>query len=262
MPRSLEDVTFAIPLRLESEDRQENIVTVIRYLLKHFKTNIAICEEGEDSVFPRLMEQDWAPRVDYVFRKTSNLSFHKTRNLNLLYHRIHTPIIASYDSDVLFYPSQYVEAARQIRNNFLDFCYPFNEPTYDVSPALHLRLRETLTLNSVADTLMFANPMPPPGGCLFMNRRKLYAAGLENEKFISYGPEDLERRDRLRKLGYRVGSVKGKLFHLEHERSVHSTELHDMFRLNEAEHKRILGMEREELESYIRTWNCSREVVL
>ena len=40
--------------------------------------------------------------------------------------------------------------------------------------------------------------------------------GLENEDFCGYGPEDVERKNRLIKLNYSTATVNGDLFHIEH----------------------------------------------
>ena len=38
----LKDVTFTIPVRIESEDRKRNLKTVIQYMVHHLDTNIII----------------------------------------------------------------------------------------------------------------------------------------------------------------------------------------------------------------------------
>ena len=45
----LSDVTFIVPLRIESQDRMRNIITSMIYLLRNFKTNVIIkeCDEGK-----------------------------------------------------------------------------------------------------------------------------------------------------------------------------------------------------------------------
>ena len=56
----------------------------------------------------------------------------------------------------------------------------------------------------------------PPGGCIFIKKQVYIDFGLENEEFHGYAPEDVERKDRLHKLGYRGISIDGDLYHIEH----------------------------------------------
>ena len=44
--------------------------------------------------------------------------------------------------------------------------------------------------------------------------------GMENENFYGWGPEDWERYDRWKNLGYRVRMIDGVLFHLTHPRDM------------------------------------------
>ena len=49
----LSDVTFIVPLRIESQDRMRNIITSMIYLLRNFKTNVIIKEFDEENIFVR-----------------------------------------------------------------------------------------------------------------------------------------------------------------------------------------------------------------
>ena len=56
----------------------------------------------------------------------------------------------------------------------------------------------------------------------FFNR-KVYTDGyLENEGFIAYAPEDIERHHRWQTLGYNIGRVDNHAYHLEHQRTQNS----------------------------------------
>ena len=53
----LTDVTFLIPLRIDSIDRLENLLEVISFIDKHFDTNIHLLESSEfnNHILPRLL---------------------------------------------------------------------------------------------------------------------------------------------------------------------------------------------------------------
>lgn len=255
---NLKDTTFMIPLKVESEDRKKAINLVLCYIFKHLDTNVIVCEEGRNAVFPQLMKPEWNKKLIYIFRKNDNDLFHKTKNLNLMTKKATTPYVVSQDSDVIFYPHQYVNAVGLLRSNVLDFCYPFNQPTHNIPQRLHNQLGLTLNLGGIEPHVKFEHPSPPPGGCFFINKSKFIEAGMENENFVSWGPEDVERRDRLIKLGYKVGSVEGKLFHIDHSRTFNSDTTNPKFKENEAEYLKIRNMSREQLRQYIGGWSWAK----
>ena len=56
----------------------------------------------------------------------------------------------------------------------------------------------------------------------FFNRKVYMDGFLENEGFIAYAPEDVERHHRWGVLGYNIGRVDNYAYHLEHERTQNS----------------------------------------
>jgi predicted glycosyltransferase involved in capsule biosynthesis len=81
------------------------------------------------------------------------------------------------------------------------------------------------------------------------------AAGMDNEHFTSWGPEDIERPKRLGNLGFKVRRVNGPLFHLPHERKSNSGYRDDDQYVNfMEEYFKVADMDKEELERYIGTW--------
>ena len=44
MKRDLKDCTFIIPLRIESDDRLRNIITILCYIVGNFDTNVIVKE--------------------------------------------------------------------------------------------------------------------------------------------------------------------------------------------------------------------------
>jgi hypothetical protein len=254
----LSDVTFTIPLKVESEDRRRVLTLNLNYIKKHLRTHVLICEEGPEPIFPRFKDPSWT-FVRYYHRKSDNAAlFHKTKNLNFLARQAVTPIIASLDSDVIFHPEQYFEAAQRIRSGELHFCYPFNHANHNIPIEMHHVLSQCLNVKLLDSRLKFTNPQPPPGGCFFMNMQKFIEGGMENENFVCWGPEDVERRDRMRILGYRVGAVPGKLYHLDHSRTENSLPSNQMFKKNEEEYRKVVGMSQEQLRSYIASWSWCR----
>lgn len=254
----LSDVTFMIPLRIESEDRKKCVTIVIDYLLKNFDTNIIILEEGSSAFFPGIKKPDWEGKVKYIYRRSTDPLFHKTLNLNIMTKNASTPIVCAMDSDCIFYPFQYHRAVQKIRSGELDFCYPFNQPMHNIGKEYIPSLESTLDLASVHDKTKPTTILVPPGGCFFMNKTQFIRGGMENQHMISYGPEDMERRDRLMILGYRVGDTVGPLFHIDHSRTTNSNDHNPLFAKNTEEYNRIRFMPKAQLQQYVSTWEWAR----
>ena len=70
------------------------------------------------------------------------------------------------------------------------------------------------------------------GHSIFANTQKYKDAFLENEDFVSYGPEDQERAYRFQKLGYKVNWYDGYVYHIEHIRTNDSWSTNPFFQKN------------------------------
>jgi hypothetical protein len=86
--------------------------------------------------------------------------------------------------------------------------------------------------------------------------------GMENEGFISYGPDDQEREVRYRKLGFVSCRAPGQLYHLAHPRGVNSNEGHAFSASNWLEFRRIAGLSRSRLAAEIKGWGWTRNLSL
>ena len=67
MKHDLKDVTFIIPLQIETDDRLRNIILTTSFLLNTFDTNVIIKEVDEEPIF-----QQWAlPAIKRIVGDTS-----------------------------------------------------------------------------------------------------------------------------------------------------------------------------------------------
>jgi predicted glycosyltransferase involved in capsule biosynthesis len=154
---------------------------------------------------------------------------------NLGLNDINTNIVIPYDSDILIPINQLILAKESLLKGN-DYCYPFNQNYIDISkrlPQQRLNLLKTYnfdeykkeateyTKNLLNSGIRRGPPglirNCPPGGCIFIKKEIYIEMGMENEEFCGYGPEDVERKNRLRKLGYSGDSIFGDLFHIEHD---------------------------------------------
>jgi len=249
----LKDVTFIIPILIDSEDRINNYNIVIDYLLKNFDTNIIVCESDNES-HEDILKRDG---IEYIFVKNEGL-FHRTRLLNIMTKMAKTNIVVNYDIDVVFKPQQYVEARDAIKSGDYDVCYPYGGNFLNIRKYYFSFVKENNLDGIDLDQCEMANPNSL-GGALFFNKEKYMEAGLENENFISWGFEDNERVGRLSTLDYRLSRVSGVLYHLEHKRTLNCTPEQPKYDNNMIEYGKIIKMSKEELIKYIKTWNWVNE---
>jgi hypothetical protein len=250
----LRDVTFTIPLSIESDDRKKNLTILLDYLYKYFDTNVIVCESSKETKIKHFWKHEWSSFCRLLFLENTTSFFYKTRLLNIMAKIAKTDIIVSYDSDVLLSPLKYVEAANKIRNNELDFCYPFNKPLKHILKHDLDILQNKLELEYIEEKTTIIHQGIPPGGCFFMNKNKFLEAGMENENMISWGPEDQERLSRVKKLDYKVGNIDGYLYHMDHAVTQNSYYSNPLYKNNLKEFEKVDKMSISELKDYVKSW--------
>lgn len=253
----LKDITFTIPVAYDHPDRQENMELCLAALLSTFDTNIVVGEQGGRK-FEYLKEF-----CEYRHFEGMEV-FHRTKMLNDMSKDATTPFVANYDCDVFFPPMQILEAVHRLRNG-VDVASPFSGAFAGVPRQAWLfKLQTTLDVGIFGNTKFHGRGIDPDapdavGGAVFTNRETYLKAGGENERFISYAPEDQERWDRFRILELKVERVNGFLFHMEHFRGPDSGNQHQYFKANEKEYQRIKAMTKGQLEKEILTWQWIKD---
>jgi predicted glycosyltransferase involved in capsule biosynthesis len=244
------DVTFIIPIRFDSEDRKRNFNITINFLEKNFDTNIIVMES--DKVSNEEFVKSISDKIVYVFEKTEDSLFHRTKMLNDMTKMSKTNIVVNYDIDVLFKPEQYV-ASRFALNSGVDFVFPYTGKFYDIPVSYFETIQNGKfdLVNLSSCTLFNPNSM---GGAIFFNKDAYTKIGLENENFISWGHEDWERVGRIEKMGYKIYRVDGVLYHLTHHRTHNSSGSNPMYNHNGNEYQKIMSMSKEQLTEHIKTW--------
>jgi len=247
----LTDTTFIIPIKIETKERLENLWMILYFLTHNFDTNIIVNEQGDTS--KSVCES--FKNVTYMQYSTDLKLIHKTKLLNDMLMISSTPIVSSYDCDVLFYPQQYVNSVELIRHNEADLVLPFDKYNLTITRDLMNPILQNGIEKYGEENLRKHMPeRVAPGGCAFVRADIYKRGGGENEYFIAYGPEDEERLYRFRTLGYRVVRINGNLFHIEHPRTINSMEGHKYSKNNWEMWNAISRMDKEELEEFIKTW--------
>jgi|TARA_B100000073_G_scaffold46471_1_gene34416 hypothetical protein len=253
MKHDLKDVTFIIPLQIETDDRLRNIILTTSFLLNTFDTNVIIKEVDEEPIF-----QQWALPVikrivgdtsglNYIFEKhnRNDDAFHRTKVLNDMVLLADTKIVVNYDSDIILPVSSYLEAVEKLKT--CDVVYPYrfgergerkvnlntqfdNKPaidTFEQHPEIKAYLESGYNENALEGKYFYYPHQQGEGwaeyGMVQFFNKQVYLDGyLENENFIAYAPEDVERHHRWTLLGYDVQRVDNYAYHFEHKRTPNS----------------------------------------
>lgn len=213
----LRDVTFTIPVMYDHLHRRQNLDLNVCLLQRVFDTNIMI---GEMAIGDAEFHFDYMQGFGCQYTMWRNDFFHRTKMLNEMAYTAGTPIVANWDADVAVPEVQTIVSVELIRKGLMDGVYPYDGRFARVidRKMWFPKLEKELDLG-IYKGVPFQGSVPPSnsvGGAVIWNRTKFFEGGGENENFISHAPEDTERYNRFRMLGYRIVRVRGQLFHMDH----------------------------------------------
>jgi len=249
----LKDVTFVIPIKIDSTERKENLHLICDYLLWHFDTNILIGEHcARPLLDPVLFE---GSGIKCIFIQSASELFHKTRVLNILVKAAETPYVCIYDADVLMRREQYMDAVDDLRKNKADVIYPFNGSFLDIDRLYVEQIRNSnMSLYMLSDKNFCILSNNSPGGAFFIKKESWDSVGGGNENFRSWGWEDNEFFYRFQRLGLRLKRSPGVIYHVSHPRGINSSPGTPHSIKNKEEYDKVLAMTEEDLRSYIQSW--------
>jgi hypothetical protein len=253
MKTDLKNTTFIIPLRIDTGDRLRNIILSTSYLLHHFDTNVIIKEVDsehrfEEYALPIIKRLVNTSSLRHIFENETRTddAFHRTKVLNDMVMEASTDIVVNYDTDIVLPLDSYTQAIEMLQGEY-DVVYPYRFGTHGerkVNLEFTIETQEDMNnfeneefvsrfinsgYNSVCfDDRFFYYPHNQGEGWAeygmvqFFNRQVYIDGYLENEGFIAYAPEDVERHHRWKVLGYNIGRVDNYAYHLEHQRTQNS----------------------------------------
>lgn len=246
----LKDSTFIIPLRIDSDDRKNNLMITTKYLLNNFDASIIILEADHSPQAKGMIDE----RIKYIFYEDNNDFFHRTKFLNIMLNETKTSCVINYDIDVLLPVGAYTYAYNLIKNDQADLVYPFEygKLQHEINSSGKNKFKKNFSFEELSDEdYSIKNHLSEVGHCQFFKTKIYKECGMENEDFISYGPEDKERFERFIKFKKRVHFIKGSpVYHLGHYRGKDSSEKNFYFQQNWSLYQYIRGLNKEELEDY------------
>jgi len=261
MKIDLKDATFIVPVRIESDDRLRNVITTLCFLMSNFDTNIIIHEVDKESIF----KKDALPQINdyldgnissltHIFEQSDSPSFHRQRVLNDMLMEVNTSIVVNYDCDILLPIESYLTAYNLLLSEESDVVYPYGYGDYQKQIFADDELVSDFLNNDFDFKILEAKSqiyMSQYGFVQFFNRQVYIDGGMENENFVAYAPEDVERFYRFTTLGYNVSRVDSLVYHLEHKRTENSWIHNPHMQSNNDEWEKIKKMNGEEIKHYI-----------
>lgn len=220
---NLHDVTFLIPVRIDSEERMANFNTVIKLVSRDFDTKIIVLEAGDEQ---RINQNDFSDRFSYNYIYDIDPVYYKTRYVNQLLRMADTKYAIVWDVDVIAIPYQVNNAVVRLRNHEAFLAFPYDGRVFSVNNLLSDKFRQTHKYDILVSNTNIMNLMYgyySKGGAYIVDRNEFLKIGGENENIYGWGPEDQERVVRIEILDLRVHFEQGGgLFHLWHPRKNNS----------------------------------------
>ena len=271
---SLKQLTCIIAFREDSRQRRQNLSAVARYLTA-LGCAVVVSEFGARQCAPEALAASGL-QCGYQFYPDVEPLFHHTRARNRAAYSARTALIALWDADVIIPYAQLAWSVAHLLERDCDYAFPYDGRFVDftghastgyVSSAMRQiafathppQVTEDVdgTITVVADGRKITGrtvTKTSVGGAVLFRRDVFMEGGMENEAFVSYSPEDQERDDRFRKLGFVSCRAEGLLYHLAHPRGVSSDDGHPFTESNWAEFRRIKGLSRSRLAAEVAGW--------
>jgi len=223
------DLSLIVPCRLDSKERVENLSTALKYYTSFCaNAEIHVVEDTATSSRNSIGER---PGVHWHYLPARG-NFHKTRILNFGFFEVsNRPFVAAMDADVLVDPAA-VHSALELLRSGSGMVMPFDGRFYNVkdpwrsevisstTPAeVILKLFESLTSGRKELPGVELKHPRSPGGAVFFSRSALQEFGGYDERFKTWGYEDVEIVGRAKRFGHDpVYSESEPLLHLWHPR--------------------------------------------
>jgi len=242
----LNNVTFTIPFKNDSTDREENAHLVLDFLNHFFKPEIYFGEQGNSN-----FKASYS--VVHLNYDEPVKGFKKCKILNEMSRLSTLDIICSYDVDCFLCPEQIIEGVRMVLDDEADLVIPFDGTCYNVDRKYINNIKK-FDLRSIDTNICRKRRLNTVGGVNIYNHKKFIEWGMWNEKFISWGGEDDEFVYRVKQLGYRIKRTRGSLYHLNHSRQIECTSRNTHYSTNKEILSKISKMSVPELKEYIKKW--------
>ena len=256
----LSELTFCIPVRIDSEYRLRNLLAVLRFYAARIHANYILLEADSKR---RIRELPRIASLQYLFVHDETPIFHRTHYINRMLSLVRTKVAAVWDTDAVAPVPQLHKAYDNVLNGDSVMCYPYDGRFWGVSEyfsSAFCRTTDIRLLSRYTQPLYLMCGYYSVGGAFVVDVEGYRRCGWENEHFAGWGPEDAERYRRLLILGEQPLRITGSLYHLYHTRGVNSGDYDRTLALStKKEYVRICSMYPDELRKEIESWEWTRK---
>lgn len=253
---NLKDLTFLIPVRIDSIERLENLLVVTNFLMENLDTHICVLEafSRNTGILHTLLHPD----IEHMFIQDEHPIFHRTHYLNVLTRKATTPYIAIWDSDAMVFPEQILRSVEHLRKKTAPFVFPYDGRFLDTTQPVRDLYCASKNAEDLKNNISRMYPYFGWGACGggFLADKEIYcSAGMENENFFGWGIEDGERVKRWEILNLEFVRISGPMFHLTHPRGINSKFASDEQQTRSMqEYIKICSLSTEEMQAYVASW--------
>lgn len=257
MKSKFKDLTFLIPIRIDSTHRLNNLKTVLAFYNKNIDVQFIILEADNCPKVEASLSR--FKNVKYRFIKDEKTIFHRTKFINIMLGMADTKYAAVWDTDVIIPINQILEALQFLREEKCILAYPYDGKMWSINEAFSECFIKKLNLSILTDfpqSRYLLSGYYSVGGAFIVDVAEYKRKGWENENFVGWGPEDVERYKRLEILGSKPMRSEGSLYHLYHPRNINSGDFdHNTAFTTKKEYCKVCSMGKKQLQDYITTWN-------
>lgn len=176
-------LTFVIPVRIDCNERERNLFTVIKWL-SILQCRIIVLEADE---IQHIESASLPEHVDYKFIQDNNPKFFRTHYINILLEMATTEVIAVWDSDIIVCHKAIKEAVKYISEG-CTIAYPYDGRFImlnDEGSEALINSMDIVSFNKKELTPIFKRPFC--GGAFLVNKKRYRSIGGENERFTGWG---------------------------------------------------------------------------
>lgn len=215
------ELTIAIPVRIDSIERKENLDAVLSFLLEVTQATIIVLEADNKQHF---IYSEPNPRVEYLFIEDCDPIYHIARYRNKLLRMSKTNTVGLWDADIIINRRQIINSVKAIKDG-ASLCYPYDGHFIFLDKEQSMQAKSdviSFLSNQNKEKSCLPHGRTSVGGAFIVNKERYLQLGGENENFYGWGFEDTERFKRMEILREPVTRISGVLFHLYHPRGVNS----------------------------------------
>ena len=190
----LKGLSFIIHYRKDSEDREQNLRRILKFLRSNFIAEIVVVNDERNIDNPPTWIKEWANQLLICHNDDE---FRKSHCYNKAASKAKGDILCFWDVDVMVDPKFVWESYLKLDRGECDHIYPFNGTFIDVQKSRfsllennHFNILNCL-LEDKSEDLHFASG-ESPGGCNMITREAFDKIGGYDHRFIGWGFEDTD----------------------------------------------------------------------